>query len=170
MAIVVEDGTIVSNANSYVTSDEVIVYASARGTDLDDTSIDVDVLLIKAMDNLEGREAQFKGNRIDADQPLSWPRENVNINGFDLESAEESYGTQYTIPQQLKNAQMQLVLYLNAGVNLAPITGGEIKRKKIGPLETEYFAGQTMPNLDTLERILAPICKSSFGTMRVIRG
>ncbi len=49
MAIVVEDGTQVAGANSYVSESDLTTYASDRGVALSETE---SVLIIKAMDYL----------------------------------------------------------------------------------------------------------------------
>lgn len=159
--IVVEDGTVVSGANSFVSVAEFISFASNRGIDIDTTDDDPDVLLIKAMDDLVSKESQFKGSRVDEDQTLPFPREDVWMYGYELLPTELTDGTdQYPIPQELKNAQMQIALYLKAGIDLAPITNNNLKRKKTGPLEREYFQGGSQPYLKQLDTWLAPLLKS----------
>jgi hypothetical protein len=106
MAIVVEDGSIVTGANSYVSRADVIAYAASRGVTLADTTA-TDALLIKACDYLESFAKQFKGDRYTRDQALCWPRGGAVIEGYEW-SADE-------IPRQVVSAQCALVVELNAG-------------------------------------------------------
>ena len=92
MAIIVEDGSIVADSNSFVSEVELSTYAINRGVTL---SGDTDSLLLKATDYLE--TLNYKGNRYTKDQSLQWPRSNVSIDGFSVDVDE--------IPEDLKTAQ-----------------------------------------------------------------
>lgn len=129
MALIVEDGTIVDNADSYVDEADLTAYAAKRGITLP-TGNDLTVLAIKAMDYIESLEPRFKGTRVESDQPLSWPRKGVVINGFFVDED--------TIPKQLIDLQCQLVID-GMTVNLQPNgTGRVVKRQKVDVIETEY--------------------------------
>lgn len=104
MSIVVEDGSIVTGANSYVSAADLAAYAAARGVTLTGTD---SVLLLKAMDYLESFDARFKGKRITRDQPLSWPRDGAVIEGWEWGSTE--------IPRQVINAQLTLCIEIDGG-------------------------------------------------------
>ena len=75
--IIVEDGSVVAGANSYVTEAELTTYAADRGITL---TAATDVLLIKAMDYIES--LSFIGTKFSEGQSLQWPRSNVYIDGF----------------------------------------------------------------------------------------
>ncbi len=128
MTILVEDGTIVSGANSYISTTGLTAYATARGISLVSGA---ETLLIQAMDWLE--QQSFIGYKQTATQNLQWPRYGVYIDGY--------YKEPTSIPQQLINGQCEIALAIDAGngplVNLEPA----IKREKVGPLETEYMDG-----------------------------
>ncbi len=59
MAIVVEDGTVVAGANSYITRASAIAYAAARGVTLANTTA-TDAQVVKAFDYLESLRSQFE--------------------------------------------------------------------------------------------------------------
>jgi hypothetical protein len=109
MTIIIEDGSIVENANSLATRAEAIAHALTFGITLTDDST-TDILLIKAMKYFVAIENQLKGYRVDRAQTLAYPRAGVKINGFVWESDE--------IPTEAKTAQLELVLDLNEGVDL----------------------------------------------------
>lgn len=133
MTIIVEDGSIVAGANSYVTRQEVQDYADLRGIDYP-CGAELDQNIILANDYLQSR--CYQGEQVDpSTQPLLWPRKYVYI--YNQEVASDS------IPQQLKNAQIELALaqtntdVMNNGVD----RGDNVKRKKTDVLEVEYYEG-----------------------------
>lgn len=163
-SLVVEDGSIVANATSYVTLTEARAYASARGITLSATDSVVDILAIKAMDFLESLRDQYQGEKVDDSQELQFPRNDVYIDGIlqDYES----------IPSLLKKAQCQLIVELHSGVVLMPTRKTAPKKKtKVGPLETEYFSGSPLtPEMAAVDALLNPLFKtSSVGMIPVIR-
>jgi hypothetical protein len=131
--IIVEDGTIVAGANSYVTAQEVQDYADLRGIDYP-CETELNQNIIKATDYLQSR--CYRGEQVDPGvQPLLWPRQYVYIYNQEI--------TSDSIPQQLKNAQIELALaqgqtdVMNNGVD----RGDNVKRKKTDVLEVEYYEG-----------------------------
>lgn len=126
VTLVVEDGSIVSGANTYVTRAEAIAYAEARGVTLAASSA-TDTLIIKACDYLESKRNQFKGWIVENNQPLAWPRSDVVIEGWEWGLDE--------IPRQVINAQLALVLELNAGEDLYNPTQHQ------GPITQETVQG-----------------------------
>jgi hypothetical protein len=101
MTIIVEDGSVVTGANSYATEAELTAYATARGITL---TIGAELLLIKAMDWIEIQK--YKGDQIDCEQVLEWPRYNV-ITRIGCNTASDA------IPRQLK----QQLLYVATGID-----------------------------------------------------
>lgn len=136
MALVVEDGSQVTGANSYVSLDDARQYVFERGGDLstaDDSAAEATIL--KAMDYLESFAERFKGTRVSRDQSLSWPRSDVWI--------EEWYWNPTEIPRQVINAQMALIYEINAGedpFNPPAPTTMPVVRTKVGPIEKQYAA------------------------------
>lgn len=139
MSLVIENGTIVPNAQSYVTVAEVIAFAAARGIVLPATTdAAVEILIHKAMDLLESIEAQFQGTRVSDTQVLAWPRKDVSLNGFPV--------AETTIPALLKKGLCQLATDA-ATTDLMPIgTGREVIEEKVDVLSTKYAErGNTAP-------------------------
>lgn len=164
MAIIVEDGSGVANANSYVSVADAKVWLTARGlafTSNDDTVIGT--LLIKAMDLLESFRARFKGAKTSSTQSLQWPRYNVYIDNVEVDDD--------VIPVELVSAQVQLA-YEAQTVELQPTgTGQEILKEKVGPIETEYAesgSSVTRPQLTKAMTFLEPLLVNG-ATIRVIR-
>lgn len=166
--LVVEDGSIVLNANSYNPTVDIKSYASLRGRTLPDDDALIEAYAIRAMDYIESFAEQFKGVRtVGLDQPLEWPRSGAIIDDVEID---DDY-----MPLQLLRAQNQLVIEQAAGVVLQPTLTlvGRVKRKKTGPLETEWFDSVQsgfQPIIPAVDAFLSPLLNlSSFGlrTLRV---
>lgn len=133
MPLIIEDGSIVPNANSYVTLQEIKDYADARGFAYpDDTKLEQNTIL--STDYLQSK--CYQGYQVSpSTQSLLWPREDVYIYG-ELQASD-------SIPSQLKNAQIELAL---AASNETLLTDGSqsgdnVKREKTDMIETEYYEG-----------------------------
>lgn len=123
--IIVEDGTIVAGANSYITEIELDTYAADRGVTVVGTKAQ---LLISAMDYIES--LSYQGQIIQYTQPLQWPRGGVVIDGYSVPIT--------TIPQLLKDALAETALAIDAGNS--PI--GDVERVKdqvtVGTISVTY--------------------------------
>ena len=135
MALVIEDGTGVANANSYVTVAQARDYANARGLTLPVDDLVVERQLLLAMGYLES--LRFKGLRAQPDlQLLSWPRVGVMHDGVSYPST--------SVPTPVRSAQSQLAVELAAGVKLFASTNASsasdrvTTKEKVDVLEVEY--------------------------------
>jgi hypothetical protein len=126
--IIVETGAGLTNSNSYVSESDLATYASDRGVTITGTAA---VLIIQAMDYLESR--QFLGTKSDIDQALQWPRFGVEVDAYYVDSDE--------IPTLLKQAEMEICIAIDGGVDPLANLGRETKREKVGDLEVEYAVG-----------------------------
>lgn len=133
MALIVENGTGLSTAESYIS----VADADARHTALgntDWTGIDAvkEAALRRATVFMEQNYRQrWKGTRLLRAQALSWPRYGAIVDGWALEST--------IVPDDVANACADLALKALAG----PLTEDQTRaviREKVGPLETEYSA------------------------------
>lgn len=132
MSLIIEDGSIVDNANSLVTRAEFISYAGSIGTTITDDE-DADTLLIKAMNFIDAHESKLKGVKTERDQSLSFPRYNLQINGWSWNTDE--------IPTEAKDCQMELALELNSGTDLYNPTfskGPRIQETVSGAVTVKY--------------------------------
>ena len=172
MALVIEDGTGLGNANSYVDAATARDYASARGVSLPAADADVEKLLVQAMDYLEAQRARYQGTKTwpvgtaehPAAQALQWPRTGVIIDcSYTLPDN--------VIPTELKSAQCQLAMEVFAGNELMPSTDGKVvKREKVDVIETEYMTGQDMgtagtprPSFPAVDALLEPLFTACGG-------
>ncbi|PCI28869.1 hypothetical protein COB55_03215 [Candidatus Wolfebacteria bacterium] len=154
MALIVEDGSNVVNANTYASLVTIRAYATARNISLnaDDTVLESEVF--KAMDYLEAQRSRYQGSQTYkttlVDQSLQWPRKNVLVDCIAFPDDE--------IPQELIDAEGELVVQIEAGVNLFPTTVGKyIVKEKIDVIETTYsekISTSSQPNLPSVDRLL----------------
>lgn len=167
MALVIEDGTIVAGANSFVTRAEIITYASARGIALEDDDT-TDILAIKAMDYLWAQ--CFKGEPVSVAQTLPYPRAG-------LTAGDTAPDFEHQIPNGIKQAQLQLALDAHAGVILTASANpaAALKKTKVGPIEREFFEPGSMtldgsPPLTVANAWLAPfLCNAGGFSLKTVR-
>ena len=149
MALIIEDGTVVTDANSYVTTTYLETYCTARGITL---TADSEELLIKAMDYIES--LQFIGIKSTSDQPLQWPRYDVVIDGYSLLVT--------TIPNQLLKGQCEVAIAIDQGNGPLATVNRSKKRVKAGAVEVEYADNASSTN--TVRTISASLYKLLGGT------
>lgn len=129
MAFTVEDGTIVTGANSFVSVSYADDYHADRGNATwTGTDAVKQAALVKATDYIE-QKYSFLGSLVDDDQPLSWPR---YIEGVDYNA----------IPDRLKQAVCILALE-SLSDDLNPTQDRAVKREKVDVIEVEYMDNAT---------------------------
>lgn len=131
MTLVLEDGTGLEDSNTYVEYTDLEDYAEARGiTTLPATQAELEALLVRAMDYIES--LSFIGDKLTQEQALQWPRENVSIDGFDVDED--------VIPLLLKEAQMETAMAINDGYSPLAVRTRAVKREKVFyAVEVEYM-------------------------------
>ena len=137
--ITVEDGSGVTNANSYITLEYFTDYCydlglqTSIGLDLEDEDEEaLQRAMLRAMAYIESRD--FKGCKADEDYETEWPRYGVeDRNGYALDSD--------VIPANLKKAQARASYeeYVDANCLQKNLTRGDlVKMEKIDVLQFEY--------------------------------
>lgn len=157
MALILEDGTVVANAQSFVEAVDLAAYAALRGISFPALEADQEQLLIKGMDYLLNREGEFKGSRVSAAQTLPFPRSGVYIFDFPLDST--------TVPEQAKNAQIEAALFENTDSLLKNITNKNIQSSAVGSLRESYFNGGSweVVRADRVNAQLTQLIENSSG-------
>lgn len=167
MALIIEDGTIVANANTVVTDDEYVDYASARGLTIGGFGGAREIELILAMDYLKSIETSMRGTRTESTQSLPEPRQNVYLYGAIIGSN--------TVPQEYKNAQMEAAAAANSQALLLNGNSQNLASFNVeGVYSESYFEGANWETIrtDRIDAAIAPLLTSSgsgFGrTVRVL--
>jgi hypothetical protein len=137
MAIIVEDGSIITGANSYVSEAELTAFLSARNITLSGDFTTEQLLLI-AMDYIES--LSYKGVKMRYDQPLQWPRADVYIDGY--------YNDVDNIPKELKNGLMQAAASIDAGNSPQQVAPRKTIMEKVEGIQVQYSEGSSAVPID----------------------
>lgn len=134
VTIIVEDGTIVANANSYIDQATAREYAAQRGVTLSTDDDVVGAMIINSMDYIESFECEFAGERVSTEQELSWPRQDAYLCGSDIPFPSDQ------IPKDLIKAQCASVIVLSQGLVLMPNIQATdyVTEETVGPITTKY--------------------------------
>lgn len=161
MALIVEDGTGLPDAESYVSVTDADEYHSARGNAAWTGSEAVkEQALRRATAYLDGRYGrQWPGTRVlGREQRLSWPR----VNASDV-TGEVIAGTE--VPFEVVQATCEAALRALSGplVTDLSIAQQRIKRQKIDVIETEFdlspAAGSALPVITVIDQLLASLIR-----------
>lgn len=159
MALIIEDGSIVANANSYVTTTELTNYATARGITI---TTDEEELLIRAMDYIE--TLSFIGIKRTHDQELQWPRVDVIIDEW-LFAIDD-------IPEELKKGQIEVALAIDNGQDPQADISRLKESVKVGEIAVSYEKGQATTMVRKISNSLYKLLEMglSGGSFTVLRG
>ena len=127
MALVVEDGTLVSGADSYVTLAEFKAWADKRGVTYGTDEV-VTQQVYRAMDYIES--LNFIGEKSDENQALQWPRDQVVIDGYYIDSDE--------MPNELKVAVYESIKAEIDGDSRMTASDRRTISEKVGELQVTY--------------------------------
>ena len=125
MATIVETGSIIANANSYISDADFASYASDRGISVAGTAA---TLLLNAALYVE--TLPFLGDKKTREQSMQWPRYDVMLDGFLTPSD--------VIPQILKDLQCEVALAIDAGNDPLAQVSRAVKKEKVDVIEVEY--------------------------------
>lgn len=172
--LVIEDGSVVAGANSYVDADDVVAYAALYGGAWSPSTEALgEQAILRAMLYVEGFADEFRGDPVSGSQALSWPREYVA----------DKRGTAWldatVIPDAILNAvcEAAIIELANPGTlqtsSIATTQTVKRLRQKVDVLEkeTEYFEGSETAKKDRFEKInawLEPFLQAKSN--RVVRG
>ena len=138
VTLVVEDGTIIDGANTYIDITTLDTYCTDRAVALTaSTEAAKKALILKAMDYLESR--YYQGYLVEEDQDTQQPRDRVYINDY-LQTYEQ-------IIARMINAHCELVIALDAGYDPVAILEREVKSEQLGPMRVEYMDNAASNNI-----------------------
>lgn len=169
MALVVEDGSGLSTAESYNSVAEITTYNAAHAVDatwIAAINADQERFARMAAQYIEATWGRaFQGSRSTTTQALSFPRFGVEVDGVCIPTA--------PLPRQLKEAHAELAIRAASGGLMPDQTApGEIvlERVKVGPIETETQYGSGGKSQETwfrlVDALMAPLVWSSDELVR----
>lgn len=157
MALIVETGAGLADAESYVSIEDCASYAAARGLTFPASPADIaEAALRRATAYIDARYgARFDGCRVHARlQALAWPRTGaIDAEGNIVPSDE--------VPIEIVHATCEAaVLEFAEPGSLAPTIERGVKRLKAGPVEIEYGgAGQALSVFPAIDNALAGLLR-----------
>lgn len=163
MALIVETGAVIPNANSYSTLIDAQAFLTELG--LTDPAID-EPAMIRAYYYVNSFEDKYQGQRISADQTGSFPRSGMCINGFPLDSD--------AIPSQLIQAQAyaayseakapsSTTAQSNGGIVHEEVVGGVVRKFSNNDAKTGSFKS------GEIDSLLSQLYSFSAGVIRTFR-
>lgn len=165
MALVVEDGTGVSGADSYISLADARTYATSRGISISADDTTAEQQLRQGFDYLEAKRSQYQGAKTDSAQPAQWPRDGVYVDGVELATN--------LIPTELQYAQVQLAAAVDGGSDLNPVGGSSfVTEEVVGPITTKYSEKVNttgIPIVRAAETLLAPFLVSGGYAVATVR-
>lgn len=168
MALIVEDGSALATAESYISEVEADLYFENRGkSDAWDSIEDKEAALRLATDNMEQvYYNRWKGYRKTSTQRLSWPRFSVPIeDNMDW----LSYVPDNIVPERVKFACAELAFATPSG-DLAPAQERAQSDVTVGPISVTYdSASAQATSYPAVDMLLAPYLKGSSTMVGLIR-
>ena len=167
MSLIVEDGSIVTGAESYISVADASTYHTARGNAAwaalaSDTVREQ--CLRKATDYMEQvYRSRWQGCRVGETQALSWPRYDIEVEGYAVDSD--------IVPTEIKNACAELALKASAAELNPDLTQGVLS-ETVGSISVTYDkASPQFTRYKAIDAILSPYLKAGGGgcSMGVIR-
>ena len=161
VALIVEQGAIVADANTYVDADMVDAYMDNLGRLPWVDVANKTALIYRSALEMEARyRTLWKGAKRDdndavSPQPLSWPRKEVtDEDGTLVDDA--------SVPNLVQLAQMEIVWLISSGSEFVQqeITSeeGRIKSEQVGPLKTEFFENKSTQSIfPFIDQLLEPL-------------
>lgn len=167
MSLIVEDGTGLATAQSYVSVADCTAYHAARGNAAWAAAA-TDALreqaLTRAASALDGiYSSRWPGYLCNSDQALDWPRyDAIDARGYEIDSG--------SVPLAVKNACCEAALVEIAtpgALSKALEHGGAVKVDKTGPITTEYFPGASAGTVYlAIQQAIARIVPNGGSRMR----
>lgn len=183
-SFVVEDGTPLTNSNSYVTVAEADAYHTLRGNGdwLDATKQTKQSALVKATFYLiQKYRMRWKGIRVDRNQSLDWPRAGVISEDFFNPQTDPRPALypklafeipETEIPTEVKQATYEIALRIAQGTDPNPdvSSGGDIRSIQAGPVEIEYFgqggSAEKTIEFPVVDGLVRPLLRIGRGIVR----
>ncbi len=167
-ALIVEDGTGLTNADSYATVAYADTYHENRGNIAWDTVADKEAALRKATDFMVGKyRLRWAGVRKTLGQALDWPRDIVPV--VDKPGRYIAYYSNTIVPVEVMNACVSLALRAAT----AELLADQEQRKvsvTVGPISTTYDSsssqGTKYPEIDNM---LRPYLQNTGNGIKMIR-
>jgi hypothetical protein len=175
MALIVEDGTGLADAESFISVADATAYHAARGNDAWAalaSDAEREKYLRRATDYMEEvYRDMWAGYRRTVTQALCWPRYMVPIKDSPGGYASlPSYYPDDSVPKLVARACAALALKAITG-DLEPDLDAQVKRKSVGPLDVEYYEKPMQPKRPrAVDEMLQPFFLMDGLNISLVRG
>ncbi len=165
--LIVEDGSIVPGADSYLSLTDARALAERYGFELPADDIAAETALRNGANYITLQEPQLCGSRVSALQTLSFPRSGVSLYGFQVLS--------YTIPDQVKQAQVAAAAEFGKGTDVRASTDGRsVSMERVeGAVTVQYFDngnnGSRVEITAALDALRPLMCGGNGVSFRLLR-
>lgn len=164
MALIIETGLGVPDAESYISVADADAYHAARGNAAWEPLTDEqkEQALRRATGYmLETYRARWKGQRMYSTQSLDWPRYNVTVDSFVVGSD--------VVPSDVANACAVLALKANAG-DLTVDATRLAQSVTVGPISKTYAeGGSAQTRYVAVDNLLSAYLRSGSGQVALVR-
>lgn len=161
--LIVEDGTGLSTANSYVNFDYADSYFAVRdNSDWFNCNIGArKAALIRGAIYLD--QFDYIGQKNTYAQALQWPRTGACVDGFDIPNDE--------IPKNLKYAQCEAALRSAASELMIDLDSGSVIEETVDVISVKYsdYSNGGQKKFPIIERLLSKLTRSMGSFRKVIR-
>lgn len=148
ITIIVEDGTVVPNANSFLSLIDARALAESMGILLPVDDDKANEAIVKGGVYVNNQEGSLQGVRVSADQTMCYPRDGVVKYNFDVPND--------SIPDEIKCSQVHAASQIGAGAKpYSNDTGKEVASQAVtGAVSRTFFeSGKTNSNIRLTESI-----------------
>ncbi len=147
MSIIVEDGSGIPNANSYVSLVDARGVLNLLGQDLNANDTTAEQEILNSMIYIESFRERYQGVKTNINQLLQWPRLGVLIDNAPIDSD--------VIPQDLINGQVFAAYEFSQGNVLQPTVDGRSRASAevVNAVKVSYFDTGSIDGLPIYVRV-----------------
>jgi len=169
MALIVEDGSVVAGADSYVSLSDARALATRYGLELPEDDTAAEIALRNGAVYVGLQEVAMCGRRVSPYQTLAFPRTGIWLYGFSVAAN--------SVPASVLQAQVIAAAEYGAGTDVRGSTDGRAtaSERVEGAVTVTYFdtgsTGATTTITAALDALRPLLCGASGGSsFRVMRG
>ena len=171
MSLIVENGTGLADADSYISLVDARAYGIKYGYTLPVDDTQADIFLRKAALYVDLFEGSYSGERLVDTQALAWPR----VNAYKCAGRDQIDLPSDEVPIEIQNAQVIAAHFYSAGVNVrANDDGKNIASEEVtGAVKVSYFdngkTGATIEITEANDMLANLLCGGGSLSMRTVR-
>lgn len=171
MSLIVEDGTGLINADSYVSLVDARVYALKFGYTLPIDDESANIVLRKGAIYVDLFEGSYSGQRLVDTQALSW----VRVNAYKCAGQDQIDLPSDSVPNEIKYAQVIAAhnYNINALIRVNDDGFAVASKEVVGAVKISYFdndkTGKSIDITEAIDMLSNLMCVGSSLTMKTLR-